>query len=179
MINFIGSSFIEGVMAQSPNAITLWDKVLRATQFRRIIELGTANGNFSLYLYLWCIGRGADFYTMDIMKSWHNGNRILKDKLDFESHFYNIDIFEKQEDIKTLIQGEGKTILICDNGNKIKEFKTFAPMLKAGDLISVHDWDTEISEVDTRGICSLMNLDFVFLAESKDEGWTRIFQKQA
>ena len=35
-------------------------------------------------------------------------------------------------------------ILLCDNGDKPREFDTFAPLAKPGDIIVVHDWETEI-----------------------------------
>ncbi len=179
MAYFESDTFIDGVMAQSKGALTLWSKILKQARYSRVIELGTANGNFSLYLYLWCISRGSKFYTYDIKNDWGNGNRALKDLLNFKDHFYEVDIFEKKDEIIELIKKDGRTIIFCDNGNKIKEFQIFAPELKVGDLIAVHDWNMEIRDEDIRAICNEYHLEFAFLKETQEEGWTRVFQKMA
>ena len=38
------------------------------------------------------------------------------------------------------IQEEGKTIVLCDGGNKIKEFNLLAKYIKSGDIIMAHDY---------------------------------------
>ena len=37
-------------------------------------------------------------------------------------------------------QLKGKTIVLCDGGDKPREFKTFSKYLKKGDLILGHDF---------------------------------------
>ena len=44
------------------------------------------------------------------------------------------------KDIVEMIQGEGKCLVLCDGGNKPKEFNTFAKYLKSGDHIMCHDY---------------------------------------
>ena len=79
------------------------------------------------------------------------------------------DIFENADEIIVLIQKPGITVLFCDGGNKVREFKTFAPHLKKGDIIAVHDWMTEIFPENTQ--------DFAVkeLIPAIDDGMTKFF----
>lgn len=47
---------------------------------------------------------------------------------------------EKPEFVNDFIQSEGTTIVLCDGGSKINEFKTLAEYLKVGDIIMAHDY---------------------------------------
>jgi hypothetical protein len=48
--------------------------------------------------------------------------------------------------------------LFCDGGNKAREFRTFAPMLGAGSIISTHDWPGEIKPEDVQATESDLGL---------------------
>ena len=39
-------------------------------------------------------------------------------------------------------------MLFCENGHKIKEVQTYAPSLRQGDYLAVHDLGTEIHPSD-------------------------------
>jgi hypothetical protein len=72
------------------------------------------------------------------------------------------DIFSNVEKIKGLISFLGPVYLVCDNGNKVKEFRTFVPSLDSGSIISVHDWSTEIQEGLVKDViesCKLQAID--------------------
>ena len=42
------------------------------------------------------------------------------------------------------------TYIICDGGNKPKEFNFWAPKIPIGSIISAHDWGVEISINDIK-----------------------------
>jgi hydroxymethylpyrimidine pyrophosphatase-like HAD family hydrolase len=44
------------------------------------------------------------------------------------------------KDIIELIQSEGRTLVVCDGGNKAKEFNIFSKYLKPNDVIIAHDY---------------------------------------
>ena len=46
------------------------------------------------------------------------------------------------DEIKDYIKREGKTIVLCDGGNKINEFNILSKLLKSGDVIMAHDYCT-------------------------------------
>ena len=82
----------------------------------------------------------------------------LCEKLSEISPFFNIhysDVFtdNTQEHIKENMEQLDKTLIFCDGGNKIKEFAMYAPLLKSGDRIAVHDWNLEIAYPNIRAVC--------------------------
>jgi hypothetical protein len=54
------------------------------------------------------------------------------------------DIFDDYQDIpneiKNFIKQDGLTIILCDGGDKIREFKLLSHFLKKGDIIMAHDY---------------------------------------
>ncbi len=48
-----------------------------------------------------------------------------------------------------------KSLNICrlpiDNGNKLREWQLYVPLLSSGDVFDVHDWGTEFHEHDVIG----------------------------
>lgn len=109
-----------------------------------IIELGTGSGASTLFFSNHCATFSVD----------------IKDKTVFQpclkSALIRLAIFDIFEDsgikrIKDLITAFSKVFVFCDNGDKPREFELFAPMIKPGDYIAVHDVGIEIStdQVDT------------------------------
>ena len=143
---FPKGTFLGRKMAQAKLAIPMWEDVLFDINFARIIELGTARGTFSLYLHLFCIERGADFYTYDNRGSLTKGP--VHDLAGTASTFTQMDVLFGDSTLRpifNLIEGEGITVLFCDNGNKQREVAIFGSRLKPGDLLAVHDWGREIN----------------------------------
>lgn len=106
---------------------------LRDEGVERVVELGTQNGGFTIFLS----ERFKHVFTFD--------NKAFRATLvAFKDHpnitFTERDIFSKPEMIAQLIKRPGRTLLLCDNGNKIREVDTFAPYLKQGDIIMAHDY---------------------------------------
>ena len=102
---------------------------------KTIIEIGMNHGGFSLILNDSKISEQADIYCFDIVDRGFDQN--LKNT---KIKWYINDIFKIESFVKDLINRDGKTILFCDGGNKVKEFNTFAKYLKSGDLILTHDY---------------------------------------
>jgi cephalosporin hydroxylase len=100
--------------------------------FKNVIELGTQRGGTSLFLNdLMNLYGGNNFVTFDRNKCDVGVNQVVGDILNDQKI---IDL------IKTNIQKEGKTLLFCDGGDKKCEFNKFAPFLKDGDFIMLHDY---------------------------------------
>lgn len=105
----------------------------KENSFSRIIEIGTDFGGLTNLLADLNISKGIDIYTYDI-----NPDRFVShnDKIIFS----NEDVFSIEEKIADLISSEGRTLLLCDGGNKRKEFAVFHKFLKSGDVIMAHDY---------------------------------------
>ena len=62
--------------------------------------------------------------------------------------------------VKTFIDvTKGPACVFCDNGNKPAELKAYAPLLRPGDFISVHDYGTEITDSDFDCVAEFESLD--------------------
>lgn len=139
------TSFIGIRAAQSLADFQLWEQFLSKTNFARIIEIGTYRWGMSLFFWLWCKTKGAEFYTYDV-KSFP-ATRVIRD-LGITTQFRLADVFTIKEEIGNLIGRSGITIVFCDGGDKPKELRTFSHYLKQGDFIVVHDWGTEVKRND-------------------------------
>lgn len=118
-----------------------------ASKINGIIEFGTGFGALTIYLGLWGARLGVPVFSFD------NDTRGRRTGADPIFHrlgiiFRQEDIFSREEEIKGLMRFLGPLYLVCDNGDKKKEFNTFVPALSDGSIVSVHDWNVEIKEMD-------------------------------
>lgn len=109
-------------------------------QIGGIIETGTGKGALSIFLGLECYERGyKPLLTYDILD-------ILKPKL-FDLlgiKFIVRDCFEGSSIEEIRNYADIPILLMCDGGNKKKEFNAFTRYLKQGSIVAAHDWNTEI-----------------------------------
>ena len=111
-------------------------------QIKGIVEIGTMFGALSCYLGAECIERGyKPLLTFD-NKVWYKPNLFKALGVNFvvDDCFSEKSLQLIQEYVK-----DTPVLFICDGGNKAKEFNTFAPMLSAGSVVAVHDWDIEVN----------------------------------
>lgn len=101
--------------------------------FARIIEIGTDYGGLTNLLASLEISKNINIYTFDVSNSRFisHDNKII---------FYHKDVFSIETEIGKMIASEGRTLLLCDGGDKKKEFEIFHRYLKTGDIIMAHDY---------------------------------------
>lgn len=126
-------------MAQYPCDLWLWEAVLNShPEMLAIVEIGTWQGGFSLWLYAQTKARGMIFRTYDIVKP--------------ERHipgFVQIDVYAEAEAIgEHIAKHQGPIVLFCDGGNKPREIKTFWPYMPEGSILLAHDWGSETMPED-------------------------------
>ncbi len=167
--NKIHGTFLGRGMSQTKLAIPLFEKILTPIDFKRIVEFGTDGGVLSHYFLLFCQERGAMFHTYDI--EFNAGMAGIT------NNFHRIDIFLGEKEIGEIISREGITFVFCDNGDKPREFNTFAPYLKKGDIMAVHDWGTEINMGCIKETCQKYNLKLILIKECKKEKLIKVFQR--
>ena len=125
-------------LSQNYLAYSVWNYIILTEKPDIVIEIGTSVGGFSCLLGKTCQALKTYFVTYDIRQV---------NNPDFESHGViarNIDVFS-DDGMKEIEQSLGakrdrKAILLCDGGNKIKEFNTFAGMIGSGSIIAGHDF---------------------------------------
>jgi cephalosporin hydroxylase len=120
-------------------------KLLSETKPMRILEIGTAGGGTTLFLreYLDEIGlNNTQIKTFEVKEhKWFKPMRERGIDIVIENIFSkSYREIEKPELVVPYIQSEGTTIILCDGGSKINEFKILSPYLKTGDIIMAHDY---------------------------------------
>lgn len=133
----------EGIhILQHPGIVDLFPRLVRC--FDRVVELGTFNGAMALYLRRVC-RRDAHVVTFDIDPSF----LMLPTDSGVDARWGNYFEEYTQVDIRRLVSDtRGRVLLLCDGGYKQDEFRMFAPMMKPGDVIMVHDYAETLGEYE-------------------------------
>jgi len=141
------NDFLGFPLQQNPGTLEGFNRLLNAVHPRRIIEIGTGTGGLAACLGLYAMNKDADMFTFDI-----NGiSGYMQEVFNWLNvDFCECDIFQDEhiKHIGELIESDGTTLLLCDNGNKPKEFELFAPHLKPGDIIMAHDYYTSTEKYE-------------------------------
>lgn len=124
---------IEGLLLAQNTHIEQPFNTLSELNFDCVIELGTQNGGFTIFLSkLFKLVKTFDHtINQKTLSVFTKYPKIL---------LFEMDIFKNVERIGEMIKEGGKVLLLCDNGNKPKEVQTFAKYLKPGDVIMAHDY---------------------------------------
>ena len=125
------------------------DEVLNENkQIKGIIETGTGAGALSIFLGLECYERGLKpLLTYDLKEFAKKSEgffaykepklfKLLKIKYIVRDCFHEESIREIKE------YAENPILFFCDGGNKLKEFKYFAGLIKGDSIIAAHDWES-------------------------------------
>lgn len=114
-----------------------------------IVEIGTAGGGLTLHLSR-IKPAGCHLVSYDVADMRHAAVRAATE-IDFRCR----SIFTRDSvlEISALLCAEGPCLILCDGGNKVREFNLFAPALKRGDVIMAHDYapDYEVFQREMQG----------------------------
>lgn len=130
-------------MAQNRYAIQAWSYLFELETPKQIIEIGTSVGGLACVLGIAAKNLGATFHTFDIANQTDQLGGLADEWFKFLNIDFNVvDCFEPDTmtKINSIVGREGLTVLLCDGGNKPKEFRTFSKCLKPGDIIAAHDF---------------------------------------
>lgn len=123
--------------------------LLERVKPNRILEIGTALGGFTAFLKYACddLGLNVDIRSYDIHVT-PSKEELIRNGVDFRQENIFTSDYKKLEnnEIIEFIQGSGCSLVLCDGGSKINEFRILSEHLKNGDLIMAHDYayDSEI-----------------------------------
>lgn len=124
-------------LAQTPNIISAFTEIL--PNFVNIIEIGFHRGGLSIWLND-NKPTNCNLICYDITKEY----LLVNDSIDFR--IKDCYLPEVINEIKELINKPGKTLVLCDGGNKNYEFNTFSNFLKVGDVIMCHDYCDDLRD---------------------------------
>jgi len=163
---------------QNPLAFEAFYKLLLKLKPKRIIEMGTAIGGLTRYLNYMCkeLNLKTSIISYEINE---NSDYIDMREEGIDVRLENIFNSDWRKLINTeildIIQSDGTSLVLCDGGNKIREFNIFSEYIKPGDVIMAHDyaesvevfndkikeiyWNWhEISDIDIQGAVDSNNL---------------------
>jgi cephalosporin hydroxylase len=181
MSNIIGYTIYKGYTAQQhKDVFDIFEIFLEKIKPKQILEIGTAGGGFTLFLrdVLNKIGLvDTKIKSFDVVSHpWYDKIRENDIEINIENIFDDsYQNLVKPERVVPFIEQEGTTLVLCDGGFKIGEFKMLSPFLKVGDFIMAHDyidtienfnenfrgkiWDwCEIKDTDILESCNKNNL---------------------
>jgi cephalosporin hydroxylase len=139
---------------QSHNAYQVFYDFISEVKPKRILEIGTALGGFTEFLKILSdeLNLNINILSYDISeRPWYN--QMIEKGIDVRvEDIFNEDWSGVKQDVVDFIQQDGLTIVLCDGGWKIGEFKIFSKLIKDGDYILAHDYSIskEIYETDIK-----------------------------
>jgi len=121
------------VAAQRPEVWDAFREVFKQEKPDKILELGTGCG--ALAMFFRDELPDVPIITVDI-SAWPCYDYMFsKANIDFRMEDYRTD-----PSLIEFVKADGKTFIICDNGNKPQEVAYFAEHMKVGDVIMAHDY---------------------------------------
>lgn len=131
-----GGGLYKGIFTQqNKNFYPAFEKLFAEENIVRVIEIGTATGGFIRAVRDLT---NAEIITYDVIETKH------KSTLEENNISVNVQsVFEDYDTVEEYISRKGQTLVLCDGGNKIKEFEVFSRILKSGDIIMAHDYSRD------------------------------------
>lgn len=132
------------IISQHQNVSDKFKKLFSEYKPTRVLEIGTADGGLTLLIrdLLDDMGlNGTTIRTYDIneQKNLKSKNRDIEviTKNVFNQTYSDLN---NPDEIGEFIKSEGRTLVLCDGGNKKNEFRVISKFLKKGDIIMAHDY---------------------------------------
>jgi len=162
---------------QNYNAFEVFYNFMKEVKPKRILEIGTSIGGLTQFLQYSSdeLKLNTKILSLDIHEnSWYDD--IIKMGVDLRiENIFKDGFNDIPQEYKDFINGEGITVILCDGGDKIREFNLLSNFIKKGDYILAHDyaydkelfdreinqkiWNWyEISESDIKDSCEKNNL---------------------
>lgn len=131
-----GGGLYKGIFSQqNKNFYPAFEKLFAEENIVRVLEIGTATGGFIRAVRDLT---NAEIITYDVIETKH------KSTLEENNISVNVkSVFDDFDTIEDYISAEGQVLVLCDGGNKIKEFEVFSRLLKSGDIIMAHDYSRD------------------------------------
>jgi cephalosporin hydroxylase len=128
-------------LMQNPKVFKTMGEFIVEEDFNTIIEIGSANGGLAMFLGEMMDNIAGNVISYDINKVSYGNNNLDLLNVDFRIK----SVFEKdtQQEIENIIKTGGKCLVLCDGGNKKKEFNWLSKHIKQGDFIMAHDYASD------------------------------------
>lgn len=126
--------FAGSVIQQTWSALYWFEELFKEVPLRGVLEVGCGHGALSVFFGLHFPGAIVAFNDWDARgphtKDLHQRLGIV---------FQQADALHQIVADRMIVSVPHPALVFCDNGDKPREFALYAPLLKSGDAIAVHD----------------------------------------
>jgi cephalosporin hydroxylase len=140
------SSFMGHTAQQSHNAYEIFYEFIKEVKPNQILEIGTALGGFTEFLKIITdeLNLKTKILSYDISeRPWYY--QMIEKGIDVRvENIFNEEWTDVNQEVIDFIRQPGTTIVLCDGGWKIGEFKILSKKIKKGDFILAHDYSESI-----------------------------------
>ena len=136
------SKYMDWGSQQNNYAYSAFYSLLEQYSHDRILEIGTGLGGFTQFLHYVSkdIEKNIPIRSYDI-QPFNGRETLLSMGIDYrEENIFDPEYTSCLEEVIEYIQTQGRTLVLCDGGNKIKEFNLLSNYIKSGDIIMAHDY---------------------------------------
>jgi predicted O-methyltransferase YrrM len=125
-------------MSQKKGVCKTFGRFFVVEMFDKIVELGTGNGTFTWFLADQAKKYGTELHSFDIIEA--KISVVREEIVAAGGNLYVTDVLSKPHPTVIELLKDGRVLLLCDNGNKIKEWHLYSSYLKEQDVIMAHDY---------------------------------------
>ena len=139
-IENFGSEYLGHSAQQNHLAYQIFADFIERIKPARILEIGTGGGGFTYFLFTTIrdLGLNCQLISYDICeRTFYSKLRVEGVDIRIENVFNGDDC---SQTVKDFVGQSGTTLVLCDGGNKIKEFTILSAVIKTGDYIMAHDY---------------------------------------
>lgn len=121
------------------------EKLFQEYVFSEVYEIGTHKAGLTLLLAM-CAHRDTLIHSFDIDDLVKPDTRSLLSRVGVFLHKADVFSPNTEKYLSDLIDSrqcehlKARKLIVCDGGNKIREFNTFAKAMHTGDVIMAHDY---------------------------------------
>jgi len=162
--------------AQHSDTLSAFNVLFNNEEFGTIIEIGPAWGALTIFFGLYGIVHNCEVHSFDINNPWeigrHRGIPLSQKSItDLKINFSKEDVFsdETSNKIISLIQKPQRCLLLCDGGDKKREFNLFSKHLKSRDTIMAHDYGYNSEVFKQKSKMAVMEITFADISDSCKE----------
>jgi len=152
----INTRILGGGASQGFAAFKLFEHYIAYEAPEYVVEIGSQKGGLSLYIaniasvteqflfHTFEINKNRDWYNREVegIGHWFEKLEIISPYIkSFEGDCFSQEIIDL---VASHINLYGKTLIICDGGDKAKEVEVYSRIMKKGDVIMAHDFPDDL-----------------------------------
>ena len=171
-------------IGQISMAYLIFPKFFEIEKFDIVLEIGTWNGIFSMFLNFCCLIQNMKFETIDI--DIYGTPETYKHIEMMGGKFHQMDVYspDAYSYIRDILQSDNRILFLCDGAIKQKCINTFVEYLKPNDVVMGHDYfktkshfikqnkwkSCELTDAYISDACDKYNLETIY-----EDGFNSIF----